>query len=78
MTGLQFFFTDYALNVIHAEKEVVYMHFSIFGTFAPVFGVLFGAYIMTKIGGGSSPQALGVLCLAAFFATVVALPIPFL
>lgn len=45
---------------------------------SPLIGALIGSIVSKRVGGSSSPQALGVLCFAAFCSTVIALPIPFI
>jgi len=75
--GLQFWLTDYAQTFLKIQPSKIYLYLSVVMVVFPIIGVLTSSFVTKKVRGASAPQALGILCLAAFFSTVVSLPIPF-
>lgn len=45
VTGMQFWGTDYFRNVMHQEKDIVFLTYSSVSISAPTLGVLFGEFL---------------------------------
>ncbi|CDW89605.1 major facilitator superfamily protein [Stylonychia lemnae] len=68
-TGIQFWITDYFMNVLGQTKNKAFITFTIICISGPILGVIVGGYIFNSIGGYNSPQAyplaVFVMCLGA-------------
>ena len=49
VTGIQFWGTDYFRNVMHQEKDIVFLTYSAVSISGPTLGVLFGFHDNFKI-----------------------------
>jgi hypothetical protein len=54
-TGVQFWITDYFNIVIGVSRQTASISFAVIAITGPVFGVMIGGYIFTKLGGYNTP-----------------------
>ena len=78
VTGIQFWFSDFLITVMNLEKEKVFTIFGIVSISGPVFGVIFGGFISTKLGGYNNPKSLYSMAAVSFFSIFMSVPIPYL
>lgn len=78
VTCIQFWFSDYMITVMNLPKEIVFTIFGVVSVTGPVFGVILGGIISSKLGGYNEPKSLYVTAILSFFACACALPISFL
>lgn len=78
VTGIQFWFSDFLITVMNLEKEVVFSIFGFVSISGPVFGVIFGGYISSKLGGYNSPRSIYWTAAVSVFSIFMAVPIPYL
>jgi hypothetical protein len=84
VTGLQYFFTDYILTAINVDGQQsrawIYTTFFTTALIAPALGSILARYLSAPTKSSSdglvTSQLLGILCLFAFFTTVLILPLP--
>jgi sugar phosphate permease len=58
ITGIQFWVSDYLMNVLNVSQETVFIAFAVSCVSGPTIGVIVGGVIVHKIGGYRSPRAL--------------------
>jgi hypothetical protein len=78
VTCIQFWFSDYMISVMEQPKEIVFTIFGVVSITGPVFGVILGGIISSKLGGYNTKNSLYVTALLSAFACACALPISFL
>jgi MFS family permease len=78
VTGIQFWFSDFLITVMNLEKEVVFSIFGFVSISGPVFGVIFGGVISSKLGGYNNTRSLYWTAAVSVFSVFMAVPIPFL
>ena len=61
VTGIQFWITDYFINVLGVEKSYAFRLYFLLGAVGPGCGVLLCGYLFDKIGGYLSLRAIPVL-----------------
>lgn len=75
VTGIQFWITDYMIEVLGADKNRVIMVFALSSLTAPILGVIFGGKISDSLGGYAGRHALAYCtvntALAAFFGLII-------
>ena len=50
-TGIQFWLTDYFVNVLHCDQTAVYIAYAVISITGPTIGCGFGGFVISKIGG---------------------------
>ena len=78
LTGIQFWFTDFLISVMKMEKSSVFVTYGVVSISGPVFGVITGGQVSSKLGGYNNPKSIKLTALLAIIATIVAVPIPYL
>lgn len=58
ITGLQYWMTDYMLEVLKQEESTVFISFGVISITGPVLGVVVGGNITTCLGGYSTRKSL--------------------
>ena len=58
VTGIQFWISDYMIEVIGAQKEKVFSMFALVSITAPTLGVILGGKISESLGGYTGKHAL--------------------
>ena len=77
-TGIQFWLTDYFINVLKFEREQVNIAYAVVSLTGPTSGCGFGGFILSKRGGYDSPKAVYLVFLFSAIGIGSALFIPFL
>lgn len=78
LTIIQFWGSDFLITVMKLEKEMVFGLFGFVSISGPVFGVIFGGYVSSKLGGYNNPKTLYCTAIISIFAIIVSIPIPYL
>ncbi|KAM3147384.1 hypothetical protein pb186bvf_000635 [Paramecium bursaria] len=78
VTGIQFWMTNYMIQVLNQDKVLVNTVFSIVSITSPVLGCLFGGFVTQYLGGYDKPEALYACVGYSLIGTLSGLPIPFL
>lgn len=78
VTGIQFWFSDFLITVMNMEKEVVFTIFGFVSISGPVFGVIFGGFISSKLGGYNNPRSLYWTAAVSVFSIFMSVPIPYM
>ena len=66
------------ITVMNLDKEVVFTIFGFVSICGPVFGVIFGGWISSKLGGYNDPRSIYLNAGASVFAIFMSVPIPYL
>lgn len=77
-TGIQFWLTDYFINVLHFGREEVNIAYAVVSITGPTSGCGFGGYILSKRGGYDSPKAVYLVFIFSIIGIGSALFIPFM
>ena len=81
VTGMQFWVTEYLLVVVNANFATILISFSITSATAPTAGVIFGGWVIDRLGGFEGDRGPELTSRAnsifGFFATVAAIPAGF-
>merc|ERR1712032_489745 len=78
VTGIQFWFSDFLITVMNMKKEVVFSIFTVVSISGPVFGVVFGGWLSSKLGGYNNAKSLYFMATVSVFSVFVSVPIPYL
>lgn len=78
ITAIQFWISDYMINIMLMNKNKVFVLFIIISTTAPTLGLILGGKVSEKIGGYTGPNALPYCLVNSVIATMCGIPIPFL
>ena len=73
VTGIQFWITDYLIQVLGVEQSDAYQLYFMVGAIGPVLGIIMCAMIFDRIGGYTSEHALSLCCAFGFLGMVAAL-----
>lgn len=77
ITGIQYWVSDYMINVLKQDKGLVFICFGIVSITSPVLGVVVGGNITTCLGGYSTKKSVIQTTIFTFLALISCLPIPF-
>lgn len=72
-TGIQFWCTDFFINVLELPQKQAFQNYAICGAVAPIVGVLLSGFIFDRIGGYNSRNALPAINVFGFLALISAL-----
>lgn len=76
-TAIQFWATQYYIEVLGLVKEQAFIYFAVLALTGPVLGAIIGGVVIGHIGGYNSPKAY-VICLAVLvFTECFSIMIPF-
>lgn len=75
VTGVQFWFSDFMIQVQGLKKEYVFIIFGLVSTTGPVCGVIAGGILSSKLGGYNSKKSLYVMAAIGTVAAVAAFPV---
>lgn len=78
LTGIQYWVTDYLIDEIGAPRNKVYVTFAIVSITGPVFGVIIGGNVTSRVGGFRAKKALRMTQCMAVLCVASAIPIPFI
>lgn len=76
-TGIQFWITDYWVEVLGVEKERATIWFAGLAITGPVIGVIVGGIVFSRIGGYTSPKAFPLTVFVMFCSAGFGMPSPF-
>ncbi|XP_051912704.1 sphingosine-1-phosphate transporter SPNS2-like [Hippocampus zosterae] len=76
-TGIQFWLTDYFINVLHVPQTTVNVGYVTISITAPTIGTVFGGFIMHQIGGYDSPLCIYFVNILCSIGMLSACVIPF-
>lgn len=76
-TGMQFWITDFWVQVLGLTKNEATIYFAIAAITGPVIGVILGGFIFTKIGGYESSGAFPLCVLIMGIGSSIGFPLPF-
>ena len=76
-TGIQFWLTDYFINVLHFEQTSVNIAYAVVSITGPTSGCGFGGFIINRIGGYENPKTVYYVFLFASIGIGSAIFIPF-
>lgn len=76
-TGIQFWLTDYFINVLHFDKTSVNIAYAVVSITGPTSGCGFGGFIINRIGGYENPKTVYYVFFFASIGIGSALFIPF-
>ncbi len=76
ITGIQFWITDYMIEILKVDKSKVYVTFAIVCITAPTLGVIFGGYLIEKLGGYTDRRTLEACYKISIIAAVCGFPLP--
>jgi hypothetical protein len=76
-TGIQFWLTDYYINVLNFDRRDVNIAYAIVSVTGPTSGAGFGGYVVSKIGGYENPKTVYYVLIFASIGIGSALIIPF-
>jgi hypothetical protein len=77
-TGIQFWLTDYYINVLHFDRGAVNIAYAVVSITGPTSGCGFGGYIVSKMGGYENPKTVYYVLTFASIGIGAALFIPFI
>lgn len=77
ITGIQYWISDYMITVLKQDETIVFTTFTFDTITGPVFGVIIGGNVTTKLGGYNAKKALILTLALCFFCFGVSAPIPF-
>ena len=60
------------------KREIVFTIFGLVSVTGPIFGVIFGGFVSSKIGGYNQPKCVYVTAAVSFFAVIVSAPAGFI
>jgi MFS family permease len=72
-TGIQFWCTDFFINVLQLPQREAFQNYAICGAVSPICGVLLSGVIFDRIGGYNSQNALPTINIFGFIALMAAL-----
>jgi hypothetical protein len=78
VTGIQFWISDYMINIMKVEEGKVFITFAIVCITAPTLGVLAGGYLIEQLGGYTDKRALLMCHKLAIVSACCGLPLPFI
>ena len=78
VTGIQFWYSDYAITVMEVKREIVFTIFGIVSVTGPIIGVIFGGYISGKFGGYNHPTCQQVTAAVSVLAVICSTPAGFI
>lgn len=76
-TGIQFWLTDYFINVLHFERSMVNIAYAVVSMTGPTSGCGFGGFIVDKFGGYENPRTVYYVLMFASTGIGCAIIIPF-
>lgn len=76
-TGVQFWLTDYFINVLHFDREKVHIAYAIVSITGPTSGCAYGGYITNKRGGYDNPTTVYSVFIFATIGIGIAVGFPF-
>jgi hypothetical protein len=78
ITAVQYWGSDYMEKALHVkDKNLRLLSFSIICITSPTFGVIFGGWTISKIGGYESKHSILLCFIYASLASIFSLPVPF-
>lgn len=78
VTGIQFWFSDFLITVMNLEKEKVFTIFGFVSISGPVFGVVFGGWVSSKLGGYNHAKSIYFNAGVSVFSVIMSVPIPYI
>ena len=76
-TGIQFWITDYWVQIMSVEKSTAYIYFAVCAVTGPVAGVIFGGLVFANMGGVENPSSFSLAVVILAIGSLVCLPLPF-
>ena len=73
VTGIQYWCTDYFMNVLGTPQKQAFSLFLFVGAVGPTLGIVTAGTVFDKMGGYLGPNAIPVCCLSGFVAMVAGL-----
>lgn len=73
ITGIQFWITDYFINVMGIDQTAAYKLYFLCGAVGPIGGIILCAFLFDRIGGYTSEMAFPVMGMFGFFAMLFGL-----
>mmetsp|Transcript_28055 Transcript_28055/g.27743 ORF Transcript_28055/g.27743 Transcript_28055/m.27743 type:complete len:99 (+) Transcript_28055:674-970(+) len=78
VTGIQFWASDYLLNVMEMQPSLVFPTYAITTITGPTLGVVTGGAVCHKTGGYRGKNAIYVCASFGFMGCLCAIPVPFI
>lgn len=78
VTGIQFWASDYLLNVMNIQPSLVFPTYAITTVTGPTLGVVMGGAVCHKTGGYRAKNAIYVCGIFGFLGCLCAIPVPFI
>ena len=76
-TGIQFWMTNYFIEVLHFKRESVNIAYAVVSITGPTLGAGFGGYVVNSIGGYSEPRSIYFIWVFSVAGIGAAVVIPF-